>query len=126
MGITWTRAIANCLYTGISTDTGCFRYTNTTAETLRIGADIYRRTTDSLKNCRVPAVFIHGTGDLTVSCEQGLENYNACASEKLWIPVEGAQHILACTVGGKDTEMKTERFLMQYIKPTPRKERKCT
>ena len=37
MGITWTRAIANCLYTGISTDTGCFRYTNTTAETLRIG-----------------------------------------------------------------------------------------
>ena len=93
---------------------------------LRIGADIYRRTTDSLKNCRVPAVFIHGTGDLTVSCEQGLENYNACASEKLWIPVEGAQHILACTVGGKDTEMKTERFLMQYIKPTPRKERKCT
>lgn len=40
MGITWTRAIANCLYTGISTDTGCFRYTNTTAETLRIGADI--------------------------------------------------------------------------------------
>ena len=93
---------------------------------LRIGADIYRRTTDSLKNCRVPAVFIHGTGDLTVSCEQGLENYNACASEKLWIPVEGAQHILACTVGGKDTEMKTERFLMQYIKPTPRKERKFT
>ncbi len=29
MEISWTRAIANCLYTGISTDTGCFRYTNT-------------------------------------------------------------------------------------------------
>ncbi len=40
MEISWTRAIANCLYTGISTDTGCFRYTNTTAETLRIAADI--------------------------------------------------------------------------------------
>lgn len=40
MDITWTRAVANCLYTGISTDTGCFRYTNTTAETLRIAADI--------------------------------------------------------------------------------------
>ena len=25
MEISWTRAIANCLYTGISTDTGCFR-----------------------------------------------------------------------------------------------------
>ena len=33
MEISWTRAIANCLYTGISTDTGCFRYTNTTSET---------------------------------------------------------------------------------------------
>ena len=35
-----TRGIANNLYTGISTDTGCFRYTNTTSETLRIAADI--------------------------------------------------------------------------------------
>ncbi len=35
-----TKQIANCLYTGISTDTGCFRYTNTTAETLRIAADL--------------------------------------------------------------------------------------
>jgi len=40
MDICWTRDIANCLYTGISTDTGCFRYTNTTSETLRIAADI--------------------------------------------------------------------------------------
>ncbi len=40
MEVSWTRAIANCLYTGISTDTGCFRYTNTTSETLRIAADI--------------------------------------------------------------------------------------
>ena len=40
MNIEFTREIANNLYTGVSTDTGCFRYTNTTAETLRIGADI--------------------------------------------------------------------------------------
>ena len=40
MDVEFTREIANCLYTGVSTDTGCFRYTNTTAETLRIGADI--------------------------------------------------------------------------------------
>ena len=82
---------------------------------LCIKEDIYLRTTDSLKNCRIPTVFIHGTGDKTVSLEQGLENYEACAAPKLWIPVEGAQHILAYTVGGKDTEIKTERFLMQYI-----------
>lgn len=40
MNIEITKEIADCLYTGVSTDTGCFRYTNTTAETLRIGADL--------------------------------------------------------------------------------------
>ena len=40
MNIDITKQIANCLYTGVSTDTGCFRYTNTTAETFRIAADL--------------------------------------------------------------------------------------
>lgn len=40
MGISFTREIANNLYTGVSTDTGCFRYTNTTSETMRVAADI--------------------------------------------------------------------------------------
>lgn len=35
-----TKEIANCLYTGISTDTGCFRFSNTTAKTHRIAADL--------------------------------------------------------------------------------------
>ena len=32
--------IALCLYTAIVTDTGCFRYTNTTWKTLRIGSEL--------------------------------------------------------------------------------------
>lgn len=32
--------IANCIYTGLSTDTGCFRYSNTTAKTHRIAAEM--------------------------------------------------------------------------------------
>ena len=32
--------MADCLYTGISTDTGCFRYSNATAETHRAAAEI--------------------------------------------------------------------------------------
>ena len=40
LNIDITREIANCLYTGISTDTGCFRYTNTTARTMRIAASL--------------------------------------------------------------------------------------
>lgn len=40
MGATVTKEIADCLYTGVSTDTGCFCYTNTTSTTLRIAADL--------------------------------------------------------------------------------------
>ena len=40
MGVNFTKQIVDCLYTGISTDTGCFRYTNTTADTFRIAASL--------------------------------------------------------------------------------------
>lgn len=40
MNIKITEDISNCLYTGISTDTGCFRFTNTTADTMRIAASL--------------------------------------------------------------------------------------
>lgn len=40
MDVELTPQIANCLYTGISTDTGCFKYSNTTSKALRIAADL--------------------------------------------------------------------------------------
>ncbi len=40
MGVTITKEIAVCLYTGIATDTGCFMYDNVGARTLRIAADL--------------------------------------------------------------------------------------
>lgn len=40
LGAKLTPEIATCLYTGISTDTGCFRYPNATPETYRIAADL--------------------------------------------------------------------------------------
>ena len=40
LGVDFTEEIADCLYTGISTDTGCFRYTNTTSDTMRITASL--------------------------------------------------------------------------------------
>ena len=49
MGVPMDREIANALYVGISTDTGCFRYANTTPHTFQAaaacaeaGADIFR------------------------------------------------------------------------------------
>lgn len=38
LGVTLTPAMAVCLYTGLSTDTGCFRFSNTTAKTHRTAA----------------------------------------------------------------------------------------
>lgn len=40
MDIEIDKNIANAIYTGITTDTGCFKYTNTTAETHIIAADM--------------------------------------------------------------------------------------
>ena len=37
-GVTLDKHIASCIYTGLSTDTGCFRYTNTTPKTHLIAA----------------------------------------------------------------------------------------
>lgn len=41
-----TPEIADCLYTGLSTDTGCFRYSNVTAETMEIAAKMLRAGAD--------------------------------------------------------------------------------
>ncbi len=38
MGVTLDKRMAETLYTAISTDTGCFRYANTTAHTFRVAA----------------------------------------------------------------------------------------
>ena len=42
MGIPFTEQIAKCLYTGMATDTGCFRYYNTTPETHIYTAELMR------------------------------------------------------------------------------------
>lgn len=40
MGIQLDKQIADCLYTGLATDTGCFRYSNVTAYTHRLAAKL--------------------------------------------------------------------------------------
>lgn len=40
MGIPLDRLSAECLYTGLATDTGCFRYANTSAKAHRLAADL--------------------------------------------------------------------------------------
>lgn len=40
LGVPFDRDIATCLYTGIVTDTGAFKYSNTTPDVLRVAADL--------------------------------------------------------------------------------------
>lgn len=49
MNIKIDTEIASCLYTGISTDTGCFEYSNTSASSHRIAADLMDLGADSAK-----------------------------------------------------------------------------
>lgn len=40
LGITPDRDMANCIYTGLCTDTGCFKFSNVTSRTMRMAAEL--------------------------------------------------------------------------------------
>lgn len=47
LGVEIDKFMATCIYIGVSTDTGCFRYPNTTSDTLRIAADMMDKGIDA-------------------------------------------------------------------------------
>ena len=47
LGADIDKKTADCLYTGISTDTGCFRYASSTSSTYRIAADLIDKGADN-------------------------------------------------------------------------------
>ena len=53
MDIPITPLMASALYTGIATDTGCFKYTNVTPKTHLIAADLYRYGIDAAEINRI-------------------------------------------------------------------------
>lgn len=63
--------------------------------------DLRTPVTDSLSRCAIPALFIHGTGDVSVPFGRGKTNFDSCASEKQALFVEGAAHTVSCLVGGE-------------------------
>ena len=46
LGVEFDKGIADCLYTGITTDTGCFRYSNTSAQTYYMAAKLVEHGAD--------------------------------------------------------------------------------
>lgn len=53
LGVEIDSRMASCLYTGLTTDTGCFRYASTTADTYRIAADLIELGADNGKINRI-------------------------------------------------------------------------
>ncbi len=51
-----SRGVASCLYAGLITDTGGFRFSNTDATTLRVGADLVEHGADA---AFLADVFLH-------------------------------------------------------------------
>ncbi len=50
---------------------------------------------ESMKNCKIPMIFIHGETDDFVPCEMSVRCYNACTTPKALLTVPGAGHGLS-------------------------------
>lgn len=49
-------------------------------------------TTEALKKCKIPVLFVHGTSDRFVPIQMTYENYTACSAPKRMFIVPGAEH----------------------------------
>ncbi len=83
---------------------------------IELGEDIYVSACESLKKTKIPALFFHGTTDKTVPIESGIENYNACASDKKFVSVDGAEHLTAYVAGGTEAKNELKEFINKNFK----------
>lgn len=89
--------------------------------------DIYRKalnledaeysTTEAMKACSVPVLFIHGTDDAFVPVTMTYENYKACAAPKRLLVVPGADHGMSYYVERENYEQAVLRFWAEFDRP---------
>ena len=87
MGWEVTPSIASCLYTGIATDTGCFKFSNTSPRTHRIAAEMIEKGADYIPIHKV--MF-----DTLTFPELALERL---ALEKMWMSEDGSIAVMTIT-----------------------------
>ncbi len=68
-----------------------------------------------LQKSKTPTLFIHGTADTVVPHEMLALNYNACASEKQMLSVEGAGHIRSVKTDRELYWRTVDEFLEKYV-----------
>lgn len=109
LGVSVSKEIADCLYTGISTDTGCFRYSNVTPRTHRIAAELIGKGADHSRiNTRMFETKSMNSIMLEKMCLDTLESY---AGGKVAV-ITVTKAMLACC--GADKSM------LDAIKPITR------
>ena len=73
---------------------------------------------ESIKNCKVPIIFVHGEADDFVPCDMSREVYEACQSPKLLFTVPGAGHGLGYIMDLEGYLKAVVKFSTEYITPT--------
>lgn len=109
LGVEISGEIASCLYTGMSTDTGCFRYSNVTPRTHRIAAELIEKGADHVRiNVKMFEMKSINNIMLERMCLDSLESYG-----------EGKVAVITVTKAMLD-ECKTEKSALDAIKPITR------
>ena len=96
---------------------------NVTYTAVKLGGKIFGRfdieehsVIESMENCYVPVLFIHGGEDHFVPCKMSEECFEACASlDKKRIVVPGAAHGMSFCVDGALYEKEMEEFLKRIL-----------
>ncbi len=109
LGVEISDKIASCLYTGMSTDTGCFRYSNVTARTHRIAAELIEKGADHSRiNVRMFETKSMSSIMLEKMCMDTLESY----AEGRVAVITVTKDMLACC--------NADKSMLDSIKPITR------
>ena len=73
---------------------------------------------ESIKNCKVPIIFVHGEADDFVPCDMSREVYDACPTPKLLFTVPEAGHGLGYIMDLEGYLKSVAEFSTAYITPT--------
>lgn len=80
-----------------------------------LGINIKQSCESSLKNNKIPVLFLHGDDDKEVPLEFTERSYFACAGMKEIITVKGAGHTLCYIVGGRSLQKKINSFIDKCV-----------
>ncbi|MBQ9530958.1 MAG: alpha/beta hydrolase [Eubacterium sp.] len=70
---------------------------------------------DSVKNSKVPMLFVHGDADDFVPTRMAFELFDICGNEKDLLIVEGAAHAESILIGADVYKAKLKEFIAKYI-----------